>query len=667
MDIFLAKHRGFCYGVKRAIDLAIKSLENAEPVYTLGPIIHNPQMVRHLKDKGIEVADTVEEIAKGTIIIRSHGVGPDIFAKAKEKQLTIVDATCPHVKKAQQAASRLTQNGYQVVVVGERNHPEVQSILEWTHNKALVIENSAEARNIAFFPRLGVVAQTTFSAGEFNTIIDILETKCDELNVERTICMATDQRQQAAIQLAGEIDVMVVVGGRNSANTSRLAEICESAGCKAYHVETAEELRPEWFHGVKKAGITAGASTPDWIIEEVNNQMTQFQNDSQFEQLEQQLQESDTITLEPGSIIKGKIIGVRREEVFVDIGYKSEGIIPLSELAYPTPEQASEVVAEGDIINVYVINADSTDGTIKLSKIQADKLTAWKKLETSMAEMTPLTGKVVDAVKGGLLVAVEGIRGFVPASQMELKFVEDLSSYVGQTITLLPLEIDPSKQKAVFSRKRLLLEEREKLAGELVAKLTPGQIVSGTVRRLTNFGAFVDIGGIDGLIHISDLSWQRVKSPQEVVNVGDEVKVVVLKVDPATKKISLSLKQATRDPWLDVADQLLEGTVITGTVSKIAKFGVFVEIAPGVEGLVHLSELSDRRVANAEEVVKTGQSVSVKILSINRESKKISLSMAKAQQDKEKAEYQTYLTNRPDKNKITLGDKFGHLFTSRED
>ena len=653
MKIFLAEHRGFCYGVKRAVEMAISSLDVNCPVHTLGPIIHNPQMISHLEELGISTVDKLEEITAGKVIIRSHGVGPDIYDQAEIKQLQVVDATCPHVKKAQQAAHDLLLAGYKVVIVGEPHHPEVQSILAWTNQAASVVETPTEAETLPYYSRLGVVAQTTFAVDRFQAIVTILQTKCQELKIERTICTATDLRQQAAINLAKKVDIMIVVGGKHSANTARLASVCQDICTAAYHIESANELQPEWFTGVQTAGITAGASTPDWVIKEVYEKM-------------EALTMTDISKVENGSIIEGTVVGVRHDEVFVDIGYKAEGVIPLSELAYPSPQTAADIVSVGQVIEVLVLDADSADGQVKLSKVQADRITAWDKLEQAFTAQLPLETTITEVVKGGLISSIFGIRGFIPASQVDLRFVEELQPFVGQTVQVIPIEIDREKQKAVLSRKQLLAQERAAKEKELFAKLTVGQNITGKVSRLANFGAFVDVGGIDGLIHISDLSWQRVKTPQEVVNVGDEVTVVVLKVDPEAKKLSLSLKDLERDPWYATVETLAVGTVLTGTVSKLAKFGAFVELQKGVEGLVHISEMAERRVTSPEEIVNVGQQVAVKILAIDKENKRIALSIAQAEQDKERAEFSDYLSTQAPSTGVTLGDKFGHLF-KRED
>lgn len=655
MQIHLAEHRGFCYGVKRAIETVERCIDSGGKAHTLGPIIHNPQMVSELAKKGVSPAKDLDEIAEGTVIIRSHGVGPQIYQDAEAKNLTVVDATCPHVKKAQQAAYELMKEGYPVIIIGERDHPEVKSIVSWTHEQAVIVESIDDAERLPFQQRLGVVVQTTFSGELFEQILAIVKQKCTDMQVKRTICTATDLRQQAAAALAVKMDSMVIIGGKNSANTARLAEVCRQSGCPVYHIETADELKPEWFSNAVHVGISAGASTPEWIIEEVVHRMEQF-NQSLTDSVNQ---------LTKGSIIKGKIVSVRQDEVYVDIGYKAEGIIALSELAYPVPANAAEIVTKDQEIDVYVLDTESADDTVRLSKVQADKIITWSKLEAAAKEETTLECKVTEVVKGGLVVSINGIRGFIPASQAALRFVDDLASFIGQTLTVIPIELDEQKQRVVLSHRKVLQEEQQKKEQAIFAKLKVGDVVPGVVRRLVDFGAFVDIGGVEGLIHISDLAWQRVKTPSEILQIDDKIEVFVLKLDPQLKKISLSLKQIQQDPWLEQIKSFSEGQIVAGTVVKTTKFGAFVKLANGVEGLVHLSELADRRVATAEEVVQAGQEINVKILGIDKDNKRISLSLVKALEEAERAEYQGYLGIQSGSG-TTIGDKLGHLFGRKQ-
>ena len=828
MKIIAAEHRGFCYGVKRAVAMAEECIGKPGEIHTLGPIIHNPQMVKRLSDKGIDVANDLSQVSdESTVIIRSHGVGPEVYHEAEAKKIHIIDATCPHVKKAQQAARQLLEDGYTVVVVGERHHPEVKSIVEWSDQTALVIETVDEARELPTARKLGVVAQTTFVSDVFQAIIAILKDKCDELKVSRTICTATDLRQQAALELASTVDIMIVVGGKNSGNTTRLMQICRDAGSRVYHIETAQELELKDFQGVLTVGLTAGASTPDWIIEEVYKKMEEFdkminggikklEQDSiiqgtvvgvrqtevfvdigykaegiisleelaypvpekaadvvsngyiidvyvldaethdgviqlskvkadqilAWDKLEKALSEKRAVEGKVVEVVKGglkvAVFGIqgfvpasmvelrftedlspfvdqtfmlvpievdrttkrivlsrkalleaerRRQEeevfstlaigqvltgtvgrivdfgAFVDIGYKAEGIISLEELAYPVPEKADDIVSNGDIIAIYVLDAETHDGVIKLSKVKADQILAWDKLEKALSEKQAVEGKVLEVVKGGLKVAVFGIQGFVPASMVELRFTEDLSPFVDQTFMLVPIEVDRTTKRVVLSRKVLLEAERRRQEEEIFSTLAIGQVLTGTVGRIVDFGAFVDIGGIDGLVHISDLSWHRVKTPHEVVSIGDEVKVVILKIDPNEKRISLSLKQVGRDPWLDVVEQFSNNMIVTVTINKITTFGAFAELVPGVEGLIHISEMSEQKIHKVEDAVTVGQQVAVKIIDINKGNKRISLSISQAQQEVERAEFSDYLSTQESTGTgLTIGDKFAHLF-----
>jgi 4-hydroxy-3-methylbut-2-enyl diphosphate reductase len=655
MKIVLAEHCGFCYGVKRAVALAKDCIGKNSSVKTLGPIIHNPQLVEELSRQGIAAANDLTEITEGIVIIRSHGVGPEIYDQANKLELEVVDATCPHVHKAQQAARQLLNEGYRVVIVGEKAHPEVKSILQWAEQRAAVVETIEEAQDLEYADRMGVVAQTTFSGGLFEEILGILKGKCQELQVNRTICTATDMRQEAAVALAKQTELMVVIGGKNSANTSRLAELCRQSGCRVKHIETKEELTTADFRGIQTVGITAGASTPEWIIEEVMVKMQELNQDLA----------QDVKKVENGVILQGKVVEIRKDEVYVDIGYKAEGSIPLSELAYPTPENAGSVVRVGECIEVMVLDADGEEG-IKLSKIQADRVVAWDKLQALLESKGQVEGKVSEVVKGGLRVSVLGIAGFVPASQVDLRFVDDLSAFQNQTLTLRPIEIDPSKQRVVLSRKAILQEELRQREAEVYDGLRVGDQVKGTVKRILDFGAFVDIGhGVEGLVHISDLSWRRVKTANEVVQVGDAVSVIILKVDKDNRKLSLGLKQAQEDPWLKASDRYQAGMNVKAKITKILKIGALAAIHDDVEGLIHISELSDKNVAKVEEVVAIGQEVTVKILEVNKELKRISLSMAQAQADAEHAEYSAFLSANQSTFGHSIGDKLGALLKKK--
>lgn len=656
MKVILAKHHGFCYGVKRAVKIAQDSVSLEGKAYTLGPIIHNPQMVEKLANEGVGMVHSLDDIRQGTVIVRSHGVGPKVYEQAEEKGLTLVDATCPHVKKAQMAAYELSEAGYQVIIVGEKSHPEVKSIFEWSKNRAIIIEHEAELNDIVFFNKVGVVAQTTFSGEEFQKIVDSLIERVENVKVERTICNATEKRQEAAVELANQVDMMIVIGGKNSANTTRLAELCLKKNKHTYHIETVNEINDNWFNkGINTIGITAGASTPDWLIEEVYHKMNQMEN----------FLGDDLKEIQQGDIVQGKIISIYNNEVFVDIGYKSEGIIPINELAFPQPENIEDIIKIGGKIDVFVVEVDGKNGLV-LSKIRADKVVAWDKIKDAMLNKTVLELKVLEAVKAGLVLSVFGLRGFVPASQIDLHYIEDLTQYVGNAYSFIIIEVDKDKQKVILSRRSLLEIEKAKKENELFDSLAINQILEGSVKRFVKYGAFIDIGGFDGLLHISDMAWHRVKDPAEIMSIGDIVKVMVTKIDKEAKRISLSLKDIVRDPWLDKVDLIKEGMIVQGKVTKLMDFGAFVKFNGALEGLVRLNELTEKRIHKAEEVVNIGDDLKVKVIQIDRKNKRIGLSLLQVKQDAEREEFKKYIQHQEAVND-TLGDKFGHLFKNFSD
>jgi len=672
VEIRLASKAGFCFGVKRAIDLARATLDNKEgPVYSLGPLIHNPQVVSYLAQMGLEKIHDLGEIEEGTLVIRSHGVGPALLETAREKGLDIVDATCPYVRRAQDLARQLAGENIQVVVVGDKAHPEVQGIIGWTSGKAMVVENPEEAAELTVAGPIGVVAQTTQPQENFDKVVDILRKTGAEVRVCNTICNATAERQKAALDLARQVDVMVVVGGKNSANTRKLASLCHASGTRTYHIEEAGQLDPAWFQGVKVAGLTAGASTPDWIIEEVMRRMSEFEGINSSEEvnnIEEGMKEAVEVkAVRHGDILTGTVVHVGMDEVMVDVGAKSEGIIPARELSCCEVTSLEDIVKVGDEIEVYVLKAEDNEGKLILSKEKADAEKAWVKLEEALNTQEPVEGTVREVVKGGLLVDV-GVRAFLPASLVDMGYVEDLSKYLGQVIKARVIELNRSRKKVILSRKAVLEEEYARRREELLASLQENQVVKGVVRRLTQFGAFVDIGGVDGLLHISEMSWHRINHPSEVVNVGDEIEVMVLKIDRENEKISLGLKQVLPNPWDTVAEKYPVGSIVKAKVVRLAPFGAFVQLEPGVEGLVHISHLADRHVAKPDEVVSEGEEVNVKVLSVDPAEKRIRLSIREVAREKQSKEFQDYSNSKPQDNSdvVTIGDMVGDLFEKKD-
>ncbi|GAB6182196.1 bifunctional 4-hydroxy-3-methylbut-2-enyl diphosphate reductase/30S ribosomal protein S1 [Desulfotomaculum defluvii] len=672
MQIKLAKKAGFCYGVKRAIDLALSKVkEEKGNIYTLGPLIHNPQVVQDLAKQGVQEITALDQIEEGTVIIRSHGVGPETLKIAQKKGLEVLDATCPFVARAQKQAQEMADQGLPVYILGDPGHPEVQGILGWTEGKGIVIESPDEISRIEH-PKVGIVAQTTQPLKNYQALLESLQQKGVEIDARNTICHATGERQRAAMELAREVDVMVVVGGKNSANTKKLARLCQETGTPTYHVESAEELREEWFRGHELFGLTAGASTPDAIIEEVKKRMKEL--DQMTTEEEGMSEAMEVKSPQAGELVKGVVVQVGMDEVLVDIGAKSEGVIPRKEMSFYGVDNLQELVKVGDEIECLVIKAEDNEGKIILSKERAAAEKAWDGLEEAMEKGTIIKGVIREVVKGGMLVDV-GVRAFLPASLVERGYVEDLSNYLNQEVEIRVIEMNKPRKKVVVSRKAVLEEQYARKREELLATLQEGQVVKGIVRRLTNFGAFVDLGGLDGLLHISEMSWHRINHPQEVVKVGDELEVMVLKVDSENEKISLGLKQVLPNPWDNIEEKYPVGGVFNAKVVRLAPFGAFVQLEPGIEGLVHISHLADHHVEKPSDVVKEEEEVQVKVLSIDPTEKRIRLSIrevnsegrpareARPQKQRETSE-QPIIQEAPE-DKITLGDVFGDMFKDK--
>jgi 4-hydroxy-3-methylbut-2-enyl diphosphate reductase len=714
MQLRRASKAGFCFGVKRAIELAGKTAMSRDgPVYSLGPIIHNDQVVNELSRQGlINIGSIVEASPGGTLILRSHGVGPEVFEEARQKNISIVDATCPFVGRAQKIAAGMAAEGRQVIVVGDRSHPEVRGIVAWAGNGAIVVQDREDVISLPGIERAAVLAQTTQTINNFNDVVDELKSKIDDLTVINTICQATGERQQSAVELAGEVDVMVVVGGRNSANTAKLTVLCRAAGTPTYQVENAGDLDPQWFAGVGTAGITAGASTPEGTIEEVETRMKELEQMSANEEgikeesiseeniKEENIKEENTVNEEnkveelatvetgeeetsqegmndamdvksvrSGEFVKGVVVQVSQDEVLVDVGAKSEGVIPLRELASFDVASPQELVKVGDEIEVYVLKAEDNEGRLILSKEKADAEKSWGKLQGYHESGEPIEGVVREVVKGGILVDV-GVRAFLPASLVERGYVEDLSKYLGMTIQARVIEINRPRKKVVLSRKAIMEEEFAKKREEMMQTIQEGTTVRGVVRRLTTFGAFVDIGGVDGLLHISEMSWHRINHPSEVVSMGDEIEVAILKVDRESEKISLGLKQVLDNPWDTVDEKYPVGSIVSAKVVRLAPFGAFVQLEPGVEGLVHISHLADHHVVKPDEVVQEGEEVQVKVLSVDKLERRIRLSIREVNRERETRQPKEYTQNKiqeaSDGGNVTIGDLVGDIFEDKK-
>lgn len=730
MEIRLAKKAGFCFGVERAVRMARSCLHQGEgPVYTLGPLIHNQQVIDMLAREGIMVVHDLDEITgSGTVVIRSHGVSPEVLVEAEARGLQLVDATCPFVRKVQNIVHDLVEQDLPLVIVGDPEHPEVKGILGWCNHRARVVRDAREAALAGPYQDVGVVAQTTQRQDNFDSVVQFFENSGSRVRVFNTICLATAERQVEAWELAQTVDAMLVLGGEKSANTAKLAQVCRSAGIPVYQMETAGQIDKNWFQGLKVVGITAGASTPGWIIEEVCIRMMEFEDkNNQEENVQEQQEEQQDLqeemqvqepeqevapeaevetepeeelagedqdqisreeemkqemedavevkTLSHGDIVTGVIVQINQDEVLVDVGAKSEGVIPFRELSCYNVETPHDVVNVGDEIEVYVLKVEDNEGRLILSKEKAEAEKAWAGLEEALTEEQIVKGVVREVVKGGLLVDL-GVRAFLPASLVDLGYVEDLSKYLNMEIEARVIELNRPRRKVILSRKAVLQEEAARKREELLASLTENQVVPGIVRRLTSFGAFVDIGGLDGLLHISEMAWYRINHPSEVVSVGDELEVAVLRVDQENEKVSLGLKQVLPNPWDGVEDKYIVNSVINAKVVRLAPFGAFVQLEPGVEGLVHISHLADRHVETPGEVVQEGEEIKVKVLSVDPVEKRIRLSIREVDREKqpraprERAPKQQQPENLApasvsDSGNVTIGEMVGDIFEDR--
>ncbi|NLT96052.1 MAG: bifunctional 4-hydroxy-3-methylbut-2-enyl diphosphate reductase/30S ribosomal protein S1 [Clostridia bacterium] len=677
MQIIVAPYSGFCFGVKRAVKKGEEIVEKEQrPIASLGPLIHNPQEITRLKNKGIIPRDNINDIEEKKVLIRTHGVPPEVYDQLKDKQLE--DCTCPFVKKVQQIANEYAKQDYTILIMGNKDHPEVKGILGWALNKGIAFQDLEELNHLNLTgQKICFVAQTTENTEKFNKVVSFLEGKYPDLVVFNTICSATLERQKSAWELANKVDLMLVVGGLNSANTQQLADLCRKTGVLTKHIEKAEDIEEAWFDGINAVGVTAGASTPDWIIEEVVRTMEEIKNNVEEQVTEPTVEETTEMQeqweqdmtkyeeVKPGDILTGKVVQINNDEVLVDVGGKSEGIIPSNELSYRKVENPNDFVKVGQEIKALVLKAENSEGNMILSKRRADQEEALVKLEKAFEENSIIEAEVIEVVKGGVLVDV-GMRGFVPASLMDRGYVENLEQFIGQKLKFKVIEFNRKDRKAVLSRKAVLDEEYEQNKAKLWNEIEPGQTRKGVVQRITDFGAFVDLGGVDGLLHVSEMGWGRVNHPRDVVKEGDQIEVYVLAVDKEKERISLGLKQLIPSPWETAAQKYSPGSTITGKVVRIAPFGVFVEVEPGIDGLVHISQLAWERVEKPEDVVSIGQEVEAKVLDVDPEKKRMSLSIKEAtsrpvKEKKEANRNESYPTEHIEPSGVTIGDVVGDI------
>ena len=628
MQIILAKTAGFCFGVNRAVKLTYELLEQGRPVATLGPLIHNPQVVEDLESKGAITCDSVDDVPDGCeVVIRSHGVGQSVYDKISTRRLAYHDATCPFVTKIHKIAARAGAEGAMLLVAGDAKHPEVQGIVGHTTGKVEVFANLAELEKL--LPELTqqksifAVAQTTFNVQSWETCKEFLKNQCTNAKIFDTICNATWARQQEAEDLSQKCDHMVVIGGHHSSNTQKLLQVA-ARHAVAINVETADELDPAWLKDAVTVGVTAGASTPSSIIEEVLNSMSEeIRDDMSFEEM---LAASEAKPLYAGKIVKAKVISVSPTECVVGIdGSKHTGIVKLSEMSHDPNAKMEDLVKVDDELDLVVVKTNDQEGVDTLSRVRFEAQKGMKDVSEAAENGTVMEGDVMEANKGGVVVNVKGVRVFVPRSQATMRRDEDYTKLVGQHVKLVITEC--AGRKIVGSINKVTAEENKAKRDEFWKNVEVDKQYTGVVKSLTSYGAFVDIGGVDGLCHISELSWNNIKHPSEVVSVGDTIEVYVKSYDPENQKVSLGYKKEEDNPWEKLKNEYPIGSEFEAPVVSITKFGAFVRILPGIDGLVHISEISNERVNKVSDVLKVGDMVKVKLINVDFDRKRISLSM----------------------------------------
>lgn len=633
--ITLAASAGFCFGVKRAVDIALTMKEKYNSkIYTLGPLIHNNDVVDFLKENLIFPVelDNISSLKENdTIIIRSHGVSEDTLNILNKNKLNVIDATCPYVENIHKKVKKYYDLGYTIVIVGDKDHPEVIGINGWCNNSALILKGGEDIVNIS--SKVCVVSQTTERQSTWNEVLTKLKDTGKEIVDFNTICSATQIRQRSAEELSMKVDAMVVIGGFNSSNTTKLYEICKKNCENTVHVENLLGIPDEFVNNIniKSIGVTAGASTPDWIIREAISKM----NDSTYltkeenENEQAAFMEKNDVQIIVGRVIKGEIISINEKEAFVNIGYKADGYLPRKEVTRDETIKLNSLFKIGDVIDVKIINRKDDEGNIVLSTLEMETIEASKLLKEAFESKNPISVVVKKVVNGGLICSLKGLRVFVPASHIELHHVEKMESYLGQELKVTIIEFDDSNRnvKIIGSRRLILQKELEEKQVEVWNTLEKGQIVEGIVRRLTDFGAFVSVNDVDGLLHASEISWAKVNKASNYFHIGDVITVYILDIDKENKKLSLSMKKLSEDPWIDLLDKYPVDSIVRCIVVRFTNFGAFVELEPGVDGLIHISEISHKHIEKISDILKIGQEVKAKIVEVNEEMKKISLSI----------------------------------------
>ncbi len=645
MQITLAKTAGFCFGVNRAVQMVYDLVEQGIPACTLGPIIHNSQMVAELEAKGVRAINLPNEVKPHeTLVIRSHGVGKNIYEELNNLGVKVCDATCPFVAKIHKIVAEQSKLGDIILIAGDEKHHEVIGIIGHCRSQYYVfdslealeqiVQNHPEIKENA----LSVVSQTTFNAKKWENAQIFLKKVCTNAKIFDTICSATSSRQSEARELAAANNIMVVIGGRHSSNTVKLFDVCATLCQKTHLIETANELKSEWFYSGAKVGVVAGASTPAGIIKEVIKTMseilqpvdeqeeeTQTVQKSFEEMTDEEAFEASLSTLTGEQKVCGTVVAVNATEITVDIGRGVTGYVSAAEYSSEPADILSEVKVD-DKLNLIIMKISDQEGTAMLSKRRYDAIAGWDNIVAAKDSGEVLHGVVRDVIKGGVVVYSNNVRVFIPASQATASRNDSLEDLKGQEVDFRIIEIGRGR-RAVGSIRSVLREARKEAEEKVWSSIAVGDRIKGTVKSLTSYGAFVDIGGVDGMVHISELSWSRIKNPSEVVAVGDEIEVYVKALDADKKKISLGYKKAEDNPWAIFQNTYSVDDVVKATVVSMTTYGAFARIIPGVDGLIHISQIANKHVAKPQDELTVGQEVEAKITAIDLDKKRVSLSI----------------------------------------
>ncbi len=659
VNITLAKTAGFCFGVDRAINLIEKLLGEGKRVATLGPIIHNPQVIEDFKKRGVYIVEHPGEVEKGTVLVlRTHGVTEDVLEEVKNSGVEFIDAACPFVNKIHKIVRDNSGENTVTLIVGDPSHPEVHGIKSCAKGEAYVLRNSEELedllqKNDLFSKKeLILVAQTTFSVKEWEKSIKKVNFLCTNAKIFDTICSATEERQKEATSLSLKNDAMVIVGGKHSSNTQKLKSVCEK-NCPSFLVETKDELYGISFSGFNSIGLTAGASTPAGIIKEVLQTMSEIVNENKMIEEEKVLDsvsaddfdfaqalEESLSGLNSNQKVTGTVISVKPTEIQVDIGRKETGYIPYSEYSNDPNANPQTELKPGDELKLIIMKTNNQEGVIMLSKKRYDAIKAWDDILESEGTDKVFTGVVTDVIRGGVLVLANNVKVFIPASLATMNRNDKLEDLLKTTVDFKIIEINKQRKRAVGSIKAVLKGAKKEAEDKFWAEVQEGETRTGTVKSLTNYGAFVDIGGVDGMIHISELSWSRIKHPSEVVNVGDSVEVTIKALDQEKRKISLGFKKVEDNPWEILKRDYPVDTIADVKIVSFTSFGAFAQIIPGVDGLIHISQIANKHIANPAEVLKVGEVVKAKITEIDFDLKRVGLSIRALLPEEPKEEVQ---------------------------